>query len=198
MTRRSIRSIAGFAILLMVAFLATSAFARGGGRGGGGRGGGGRGGGSFSHGGGGRPNVSRSGPASGGSFSRGASSRRGGNFDSRSRGDRQGNRSSNQSDRQSSRNDNQGDRQDNRNDRYDDRQDNRNDRYDDRKEFYQDRRRFAVGATMTAAAFGALTCASRTVVVNGISYYGCGGTWYNRAYAGGAVSYVVVDAPAGY
>ncbi|MBW2398406.1 MAG: hypothetical protein JRG80_03940 [Deltaproteobacteria bacterium] len=71
-------------------------------------------------------------------------------------------------------------------------------RWDDRKEFYDDRRRFAIGATLTAATFRALSCASRTVVVNGISYYGCGSTWYNRAYAGGAVSYVVVAAPPGY
>ena len=129
--------------------------------------------------------------------------------ESRNRSDgRQNNRNDNRSDR-SDRSDKQSNRSDDRNDRYDDRQDNiddryddrsefRDDAYDDRKEFYQDRRRLVVGASLTAAAFGALSCASQTVVVNGISYYGCGGTWYNRAYSGGSVTYVVVETPAGY
>jgi hypothetical protein len=131
---------------------------------------------------------------------------RGGGFDSRNRSD---NRSGNRDNRSDNRSDNRDNRSDNRNDRYDDRRDDRNDRYDDRKEFrddryddrrefYDDRWRYAVGASLTVASFRALTCASRTVVVNGISYYGCGPTWYNRAYSGGAVTYVVVTAPPGY
>jgi len=35
-------------------------------------------------------------------------------------------------------------------------------------------------------------------VVNGVSYYNCGPTWYSRAYAGGNTTYVVVNAPSGY
>jgi hypothetical protein len=31
-----------------------------------------------------------------------------------------------------------------------------------------------------------------------VSYSDCGGTWYQPAYSGGDVTYVVVDAPPGY
>jgi hypothetical protein len=31
-----------------------------------------------------------------------------------------------------------------------------------------------------------------------VSYYNCGGTWYNRGYQGGNVTYIVVNAPPGY
>jgi hypothetical protein len=129
-----------------------------------------------------------------------------------SRSDRQGNRTDTRGDRQDNRSDNQGDRQDNRNDRWDDRSDRMDDRQDFRQEayddhhgwghghheFYDDAWKYAVGASLTAATFRALTCASRTVVVNGVSYYNCGPTWYNRAYSGGSTTYVVVNAPAGY
>jgi hypothetical protein len=69
---------------------------------------------------------------------------------------------------------------------------------DDRREFVQDTRRYRVGMVFTAAAFGAMTCQTTIVVVNGISYSQCGSSWYQRGYAGGSVTYVVVNAPPGY
>ena len=68
----------------------------------------------------------------------------------------------------------------------------------DYDEYYDDAWKFAVGASLTTAAFVALTCTSRTVIVNGITYYNCGPTWYNRVYAGGNVTMVVVTTPHGY
>ena len=65
-------------------------------------------------------------------------------------------------------------------------------------EYYDDAWKFAVGASLTYAAFSALTCNTTTVIVSGVTYYQCGPTWYNRAYAGGSVTYVVVNAPPGY
>jgi hypothetical protein len=129
-----------------------------------------------------------------------------------SRGDRQGDRTDTRGDRQGDRGDRVDDRQGDRGDRWDDRSDRMDDRQDfrqdayrdhsewhhDRHEFYEDRWKYAVGASLTAATFRSLTCASRTVVVNGVSYYNCGPTWYNRAYSGGSVTYVVVNTPAGY
>jgi hypothetical protein len=56
----------------------------------------------------------------------------------------------------------------------------------------------AVGTAITASAFSALTCSPTTVIVGGVSYYQCGGTWYSRGYEGGNVTYIVVNAPAGY
>jgi hypothetical protein len=138
--------------------------------------------------------------------------------------DNAGNRQGNRQDLQNGRQDNRGDLQDDRQDRWDDVRDDRNDRWDDHQdnindrtefrqdaynehvehrhysaeEFYEDRYRYAVGVALTTASFRALTCASRTVVIGGISYYNCGPTWYNRAYSGGNVTYVVVNAPPGY
>jgi len=62
-------------------------------------------------------------------------------------------------------------------------------------EWYDDRRRWAIGTAVTASAFRSLSCASSTVVVNGVTYYNCDNTWYNRAYRGGNVTYIVVNAP---
>ena len=104
------------------------------------------------------------------------------------------------------------DRFDQRQDRFDDRQDNRNDRYDDRRhstaeyrgersemhEFYEDRWRYRVGASLSAASFRSLQCASSTVVVNGVTYHNCGSSWYQRGYSSGSVTYIVVNAPAGH
>jgi hypothetical protein len=101
---------------------------------------------------------------------------------------------------------------DQRQDRFDQRQDNRNDRYDDRRhstaeyrgersemhEFYEDRWRYRVGASISAASFRSLQCASSSVVVNGVTYYNCGSSWYQRGYGGGSVTYIVVNAPAGH
>ena len=65
-------------------------------------------------------------------------------------------------------------------------------------EWYENRAAFAIGATLTMATFSAMSCTTTTVVVTGVSYYRCGTGWYNRAYSGGNVTYVVVGAPAGY
>jgi hypothetical protein len=52
-----------------------------------------------------------------------------------------------------------------------------------------------IGATMTAAAFNAQKSSCSTLVVNGMSYYQCGSTWYQPSYTGGSVTYIVVNAP---
>jgi hypothetical protein len=54
------------------------------------------------------------------------------------------------------------------------------------------------GADKPASAFNALTCTPTTVVVNGVTYYSCGGAWYTRGYQEGSVTYIVVNAPLGY
>jgi len=134
-----------------------------------------------------------------------------------SQGDRrpaQGGLQGGQNNRPGERPGDQGDRQDNRNDRQDnrnDQQDNRNDRQDNRNEawehhdshhgyseFYEDRWKYAVGASLTAATFRSLTCTPTTLIVNGVGYYQCGPTWYQRAYSGGSTTYVVINAPSGY
>jgi hypothetical protein len=43
-----------------------------------------------------------------------------------------------------------------------------------------------------------LPCSPNVVATGGVSYYGCGGSWYNQAYANGSVTYVIVSAPPGY
>jgi hypothetical protein len=59
-----------------------------------------------------------------------------------------------------------------------------------------------VGATAAAAVrptyMVALPCAATTVIVNGTSYYRCGGTWYCRGYDAGTVVYIVTEAPPGF
>jgi hypothetical protein len=83
-------------------------------------------------------------------------------------------------------------------DRRDDRYDNQKEYRDDRHEYVEDRYRRRVGTALTISAWNSLTCAPRTVYVGGVSYYQCGSYWYNRAYSGGSVTYVVVTTPAGY
>ena len=114
------------------------------------------------------------------------------------RGSRTNNRSDNRSDRMDNRSDNMDNRMDNRDDRYQDRREYRDDYYDDRREWVEDRQRLRVGAYLTASAFGAMSCSPTIVVVGGIQYSQCGGGWYQRAYRGGSVTYIVVNAPAGY
>ena len=43
-----------------------------------------------------------------------------------------------------------------------------------------------------------LPCSPTVVATGGVSYYGCGGSWYNQAYVNGSVTYVTVSAPPGY
>lgn len=145
-----------------------------------GRGRGGRGGG-----------FSRGGPAAGGSFGHQRSPGIGSRNRSNNRSDRSQNRSDNRSDRAEN-------RSDNRNDRSQDRREYADDRHDDRREFVEDRHRLRVGAYLTASAFGAMSCRPTVVVVGAMSYSQCGGGWYQRAYRGGSVTYIVVNAPSGY
>ena len=57
----------------------------------------------------------------------------------------------------------------------------------------------AAAATVTAAVVGsivhALPPSCSAMVVNGMTYQQCGGTWYQPQYVGTQVSYVVVNAP---
>ena len=56
----------------------------------------------------------------------------------------------------------------------------------------------SIGTALTVNAINSLSCAMNTVYVGGVSYYGCGGSWYNRGYQSGNVVYVVVNPPPGY
>ena len=40
-----------------------------------------------------------------------------------------------------------------------------------------------------------LPCTTKAVVVNGATYYDCGGTWYTRGYSGGTVVYTETAPP---
>jgi hypothetical protein len=53
----------------------------------------------------------------------------------------------------------------------------------------------AVGTAVTAAAFQSLSCPMTPMVVGGYTYYQCGSTWYQPAYQGSQVHYVVVNPP---
>jgi hypothetical protein len=128
------------------------------------------------------------------------------------RGDGQQGRQDNAGDRQGNRDDRFDQGQDNRDDRFDQRQDNVSDRtefrqdaykehggyYNNRNEFYENRWKWAVGATLTAATIGALSCTRTTVVVGNVTYTQCGTHWYQPQYAGGNVTYIVVNAPPGH
>lgn len=73
---------------------------------------------------------------------------------------------------------------------------------DKRRDARDDRRKRRAVRNLTRAAFRALSCTPRSVIVvtNGIpyTYYSCGSGWYQRGYEGTAVVYVVVVAPPGY
>jgi hypothetical protein len=105
-------------------------------------------------------------------------------------------------DRTGERQDGRTDRQDNRQDGMKDRQNNRQEHYEDHHynygEYYEDRWKYAMGASLTMATFRALSCTTTTVVAGNVTYYGCGGSWYNRAYSGGTTTYIVVNAPPGH
>ena len=61
---------------------------------------------------------------------------------------------------------------------------------------------FAVGTALTATAFSSMqtntACTLSEVSVNGVRYFKCGSTWYNRVIDGTNVNYVIVSAPPGY
>ena len=52
-----------------------------------------------------------------------------------------------------------------------------------------------IGATLTAAAFSSMAVPPTPVVVGGVTYYQSGSTWYQQAYQGDQVTYVVVNPP---
>ncbi len=60
----------------------------------------------------------------------------------------------------------------------------------------------AIGTALTSASFSSMQtstkCSLSEVTVNGVRYYKCGSTWYNRVIDGTNVNYVIVSAPAGY
>lgn len=195
----------GALLCSFVLFVADFAEARG--RGGGGRGGGGR-------------SFSRSGPASHGGFSSRARTQPSrqvnrpsqGNFkggdrpaQSQERADtRQSNRENSgksQEDRQEWRDQSREDRQEAIKDRQEDRQDFIDDQHDD---YWDDYNRYYgyrgvyVGATVSTIYITTLPCTTTAVVVNGVTYYNCSSTWYQRGYAGSSVTYVTVNAPPGY
>jgi hypothetical protein len=128
-------------------------------------------------GGGGRPNVSRGGPASHGSM-------RGGHSPGRSRNDRADNRRDHASERREV-------RRDVRSERREVRRDVRSERH----EWYEDRWKRRVGARLTHATYRTLSCSSTIVVIDGVAYHRCGPNWYRRYVHGGSVTYVVVVAP---
>jgi uncharacterized membrane protein len=88
-------------------------------------------------------------------------------------------------------------KQDVRDERRDMRDEIRDER-EDHHEWHEDRWKRRAGAALTVSAFRALTCTTSTIVVGSVTYYRCGGTWYQRAHQGGDVVYIVVTAPAGY
>lgn len=100
-------------------------------------------------------------------------------------------------------------RRDNRRDVRDDRRDNRREVRDNRREvrqdvrkerheFREDRVRRHRARHLTYASFRALSCNRTVIHAGGVTYYSCGGTYYERVYQGSEVVYVVVSAPAGY
>ncbi|MEP5763537.1 MAG: hypothetical protein ABJ308_03055 [Halieaceae bacterium] len=129
-----------------------------------------------------RGGAMRSGPASGGSV-------RGGHRDNRM--DRGSNRSDNRRETRDTRNDNRKESRDNRHE-------GRKDVRDERREWHEDRWRRHRTRHITRAAFRSLSCTTTTVIANGVTYYSCGRTYYERVYQGGSVVYVVVSAPSGY
>ncbi|MGF7209781.1 hypothetical protein GGE65_004384 [Skermanella aerolata] len=57
---------------------------------------------------------------------------------------------------------------------------------------------YVAGAASSPTYVTVLPCSPTVVATGGVSYYGCGGTWYNQAYVNGSVTYVTVGAPPGY
>jgi hypothetical protein len=48
---------------------------------------------------------------------------------------------------------------------------------------------------LTAAAFNAQKASCSSLMVNGMTYYQCGSSWYQPTYQGSNVTYVVVTPP---
>lgn len=123
--------------------------------------------------------ISRSGPAASGSV----------------RGNRGDTRRDVREERRDTKRDIREERNDTRKDIREERRDFREDVYDDRRRAH---RRWRVGRILSAATFRSLTCHTTIIVVDGVTYYHCDNYWYTRAYSGGSVTYVIVEAPSGY
>ena len=116
--------------------------------------------------------------------------------------DRQGNRENSgksQEDRQEWRDQNREDRQAAGKDRQEDRQDFVDDQRDD---YWDDHRHYGYSGGIyvgtTTSYITTPPCTTTADVVNGVTYYNCSSTWYQRGYSGSTVTYVTVKAPAGY
>lgn len=89
-------------------------------------------------------------------------------------------------------------KRDNRGERREVRQDVRHERHE-RHEWHEDRwKRRTIGAALTIATYSSLSCTRTTVFIGGVTYYRCGGDWYQRVYRSSEVVYIVVQAPTGY
>ena len=53
-------------------------------------------------------------------------------------------------------------------------------------------------APATTTYITVLPCPTSAVIVNGVSYYNCSSTWYQRGHAGSQVTYMVGGPPPGY
>ena len=93
------------------------------------------------------------------------------------------------------RQDRRSNRRDNRREVRDNRHDNRKDFRNERREWHEDRWRRHRARHITRSAFRSLSCRTTVIVADGITYYSCGGTYYERVYQGGTVVYVIVSAP---
>lgn len=85
--------------------------------------------------------------------------------------------------------------QDERADRRAELRERQEDRRKEMRDEYRDRRRYEeLGTTYTSDYWDDDYCETE-VVVDGVTYFGCDGVWYKRAYSGGSVTYVVVEGP---
>jgi hypothetical protein len=162
--------------------------------------------------------FSRGGVASGGAFSDRASAPR----EQREvqQVNRQANPGEHQDDRQEWEDDNREDWQEHTEERQEDRKDFVEDEHDDDWDHHHNdwddndgelAAGVIIGATIVGAAAAAssstktqvtyvttLPCEATAVSDEGVSYYKCSSTWYQRGYAGSQVTYIQVPAPPGF
>lgn len=89
------------------------------------------------------------------------------------------------------------DRRKERNERFE-RYERRENRYDERRERRKTRRAIGIGTAIAGSFIRSLACQEQIVEHDGITYHGCGSTWYERRYRGGEVVNIVVNPPPGY
>ena len=131
------------------------------------------------------------------------------------RGDAPGNRQNYRDDRSDNRQDRVDDSRDYRDDVRDDRRDYHDDVRSDRGEYYDDRYRYrggyryyehydagafaaglVVGTALSTSAYrSAYPSGCVATFVGNTTYYQCGTTWYQREYASGGTTYIVVNNP---